>query len=551
MALFLIAVWLIFFNSSIKTSAVPFGLPAGTKIEIKERAGFSRVLAVVEHDLRRANDLRIAGAYIAAQSDYETILLKHPDVAPALFGMAYSLLAVDYVSPENLSKAKTHIENLARQMPGSVWIRLLLTFSIEIESGLNSALSMAAELSKNSPAFAEARLRYADLLLVSGQPDKAIEEAKAAISITEGADARPFATLALALHKMGSIKECSDLVNYALPRFPSQTEFLLLHGFLSEYANDFETAQNNYRKILMLKPGNTEALNAMASLGEKTPPTPGTASGSGLSLRDAAKETAKILLPIIQEYPENLPLREALGRIYLKARLMKEARTQFSEIYAQDFEYPNIRKLLNETSEEQTFETQKRVTSRSDKKLADSLAKEFAALKESVHQEEFDELGRYFVHYGANFKDFFSKHSITKFTKLDEGTFSEKYDISTFKYDNTIYFDPNNRFYAVRSIIEDTHDSNAYNFIPDLFEHFSKKEIGILGTSNSTETAECSGEKWKGAIWVSRNNLELLMQNDRKMRTIYILRLHSKRFPDTGNLCSYVPMIKGRSKMPR
>jgi tetratricopeptide (TPR) repeat protein len=548
---FSIAVWFIFFSGSIRVDAVPFGLQAGTKIEVGERAAFPKIPAIVEHDLRRADDLRMAGALEAAKNNYETILLTYPDLPAALFGAAYSLLASGVVSPEKSLKARTHIENLAKQMPGSVWVRLLSTFSMETEGNLNSALETAAELVRKSPAFSEARLRYSDLLLANEQPLRAMEEAKAAISISKGLDARPFVSLAFALHKTGSLKECSELVNYAMPRFPSQTDFLLLHGFLSEYSYDFDTAQDNYKKILLLKPGNSEALNALASLGEKSPPTTGvSASASGMSLKDVTRETAKIMMPLIQEYPENLPLREALGKIYLKARMMKEAKFQFSEIYAQDFEYPNIKKLLEEASEELGSSAPKNTVVRNDKNLADSLAKTFATLRQSTSSEEKDDLGRYLIHYGASFKDFFSEYSITGFKRLDETTFSEKYSINPFRYENTVYFDSQKKLYAMRSVIEDMSDTSSYDYIFDLFEHFTKKEAGFLGEGVAVERTECKGERWKGVIWVSRDNFELLMQSVNNKRRIFILRLHAKKFNDTGNLCSYVPMLKGERKTP-
>jgi len=545
------AAWFIFFRGSISVDAIPFGLPAGTKIELGERASFPKIPVAVEHDLRRADDLRTAGALEAAKNNYETILLTYPDLPAALFGAAYSLMASGVVSPEKSLKARAHIENLAKQMPGSVWVRLLSTFSMENEGNLNSALETTAELARKSPAFSEARLRYADLLLANDQPSRAMEEAKAAISISKGSDARPFVSLAFALHKTGNLKECSELVNYAMPRFPSQTDFLLLHGFLSEYSYDFDTAQDNYKRILLLKPGNSEALNALASLGEKSPPIAGaSASAPGMSLKDITRETAKIMLPLIQEYPENLPLREALGRIYLKARMMKEAKFQFSEIYAQDFEYPNIKKLIEEASEELASSAPKNTVARNDKNLADSLAKTFATLRQNTSSEEKDDLGRYLIHYGASFKEFFSEYSITRFKRVDETTFSEKYEINSFRYNNTIYFDSQKKLYAMRSVIEDINDTGSYNYISDLFEHFTRKETGFLGEGVVSERMECRGEKWNGVIWVSRDNFELLMQSTNDKRRVFILRLHAKKFNDTGNLCSYVPMLKGERKTP-
>jgi tetratricopeptide (TPR) repeat protein len=536
-----IVAWFIYSGGSITVSAVPFGLQAGTKISVGEKAEFPSVPVAAEADLRRANDLRMAGALQAALDNYETILLKYPNAPVALFGEAYSIISKESVSSEEIAKTKNLIENLAQQMPGSVWVQLLLTFTREHDGNLNYALDMAAELAAKSPAFSEARLRYADLLLKTEQPAKAAEEAKTAISISAGADARAYVILAFALHKMGSLDECAELVNYALPRFPSQTGLLLLQGYLSEYSRDFDKAQSSYKKILALKPDDINALNAIATLGEKT-----ISPGVGISLKDQAKETAKIILPLIEEYPENLPLREALGRIYLKARLMKEARQQFSEIYAQDFEYPNIKKLLDESAEEQP----KFVPLPNSKNLADSLAKTYAALRGSENID-YDDLGRYLVHYGATFKDFFSKYSITRFKKQDEKTFEERYVIGSFTYNNTVFFDSKNKFYAVRSIITDNTSPDFYNYIQDLFGHFLRKEAGVLGEGVSVEASQCYEDEWSGVIWASRDNFEVLLKGSKTPRKIFIVRLHAQRFPDTGNICSYVTMALQKSRVPK
>ncbi|GBU24728.1 hypothetical protein R83H12_01363 [Fibrobacteria bacterium R8-3-H12] len=542
---------IVFSSGSIKVSAVPFGLPAKTKIPIGEKAKFSQAPAAAEIDLQRANDLRMAGALAAAQDYYETILLKYPNLPIALFGAAYSIIAQDSISAEKIAKTKSLIESLAQQMPGSVWVRLLLTFSMEREGNLSYAMDMAADLAYDSPAFSEARLRYAELLLKTEQPSKAANEARAAISISAGLDARAYANLAFALHKMGNIEECFELVNYALPRFPSQTGLLLLHGYLNEYSRNFDVALSDYRKILVLKPGDVNAINAIATLGEKIPPQTNAAVSyqGGMSLKDHAKEAAKIILPLIDEYPENLPLREALGKIYLKSRLMREARAQFSEIYAQDFEYPNIKKLLEESSEEQ-YKFISLSPALYNKDLTDSLAKTFASLRKNEKLDN-DYLGHYLVHYGSTLKEFFSKYSITKFKKADDKTFVERYNLESFIYENTIFFDSKKTFYAVRSIITDSAEIGSFNYIQDLFGHFLKKETETLGDGTTVESKECYGDKWSGAIWTSRDNLEVLMQGAKKPRTIFIIRLHAKRFSDTGNLCYYVSMALDRSRLLR
>jgi hypothetical protein len=127
----------------------------------------------------------------------------------------------------------------------------------------------------------------------------------------------------------------------------------------------------------------------------------------------------------------------------------------------------------------------------------------------------------------------------------------EKYNIDSFRYVNTIYFDPQKKFYATRSVIEDISDTSSFNYIFDLFGHFLKKETGFLGEGVVAERTECEGERWSGIIWASRDNFELLMQSAKNKRQVFILRLHARKFQDTGNLCSYVPMLTGMRKTPR
>jgi hypothetical protein len=78
-----------------------------------------------------------------------------------------------------------------------------------------------------------------------------------------------------------------------------------------------------------------------------------------------------------------------------------------------------------------------------------------------------------------------------------------------------------------------------------------KKETGALGEGTTIETTECDNEKWSGVVWISRDNFEILMQSAKNPHRVFIVRLHAKRFPDTGNLCSYVSMALEKSRIPK
>src|SRR5690554_8180201 len=95
--------------------------------------------------------------------------------------------------------------------------------------------------------------------------------------------------------------------------------------------------------------------------------------------QDKAQVAYEILEPLVSTYPENLPLREALGLAYLKGRLFEKAKQQFQEIAHHDPEYPDIQLRIQESKNRPTY-------SKDDGELTETLNREIgrASCRERV-----------------------------------------------------------------------------------------------------------------------------------------------------------------------
>jgi tetratricopeptide (TPR) repeat protein len=123
---------------------------------------------------------------------------------------------------------------------------------------------------------------------------------------------------------------------------------MLLRGYLWEYQGRYDEAEKIYQRILAFRPDFEGAALALSTVGEKTAPGAG---GGKISPMDRSQLAWEILEPLVEKYPENMPLREALGLAYLKGRDYDRARIQFREIQNKDPEYPDIQQRIQEFSQ--------------------------------------------------------------------------------------------------------------------------------------------------------------------------------------------------------
>ena len=338
--------------SKIVVGGIPFGLPAGSTVIRGDTPDLSAEMAAVpvqvQTELRRAAELARSGSLASAYDIYDGVIVLYPDLLPALLGQLNILFEMDSLTDAQQDRLFLLIEKLQVRFPGSGIAAYLESRKIYKSGNESAALELARVASERAPALYQTRQWYGRLLMDNGRYLQATNEFKTVVSLSSGDVPAAYESLADLYHRSGNLDSCAAIVEYALSQFPVNVKLLLLRGYLDEYQGHFDKAEKIYQRILAFMPDYAPAREAASTLGEKSPPGPGT--GVVLSPQDRAQTALDILEPLVEKYPENLPLREALGRAYLKGRQFDRARTQFQEIQKVDPDYPDIQQRIQEAS---------------------------------------------------------------------------------------------------------------------------------------------------------------------------------------------------------
>lgn len=534
--------WLAFFAyqkigpKTLDVAAVPFGMPEGTKVTVGDLVdtldGFSRIPRSTQQEILRATELRENGKLEESAEIDEAISLQYPEVFLAKWGAFLSLVSQDSLSAHKESRLESIARSLKVRYPESS-----VAFYVDARLALRSnSRSTAIELARISagkaPAFAAARLLYGKLLSEEKRIREGEQEVRAAIGISGGTDPDAYRLLAEIYHDEGMLDSCELVVEYALSKFPLNPELLCLQGILQEYRGKFEDAENTYRRILAIRPDFKKAKQALNSLGQKSPPG---VSGSGrISPQERAKVAYDILEPLVSAYPENLPLREALGRAYLKGRDFDRAKVQFREIASKDPDYPEIQLRLQEASAVPSApEVQKNF-------LADNLTRAIDSMRTLPSSEHSFEtsLGHYLVRYGASAREFFSKYSAANFKKVGKENWQEVFFEAPYFHRYTVLFDKG-KFYGVHVVVTDSNivQNRPGVHSPEIYSTMLQQNSRLSGVGTETGETDCSGVILSGATWETRDNFEMLARISGKPEEIRMIRLDKSVIPDGMRLC--------------
>lgn len=527
---------------TIDVAAVPFGLPEGAKVSVGDLvdtlAGFSEIPRSTQQEILRASELRSNGKFEDAAEIDEAIALQYPNVFLAKWGAFLSLVSQDSLSAHKESRLESIAKSLKGKYPESA-----LAFYVDARLALRSnSRATAIELSRisatKSPAFAPARLLYGKLLFEEKRVHEGEQEVRAAIGISGGTDPEAYQMLARIYHDEGMLDSCELVVEYALSKFPLEPGLLCLQGILQEYRGKFEDAENTYRRILAIRPEFKKAKNALASLGQKSPP--GVSGDGRISPQERAKVAYDILEPLVSAYPENLPLREALGRAYLKGRDFDRAKIQFREILSRDPDYPEIQQRLQEASAVPAApEVQKNF-------LADNLTRAIDSMRTLPTSEHSFEtsLGHYLVRYGASVREFFSKYSAANFKKIGRENWQEVFFEAPYFHRYTVLFDQG-KFYGVHVVVTDSNivQNRAGFHSPEIYSTMVQQNSRLSGVGTETGETDCLGTVISGATWETRDNFEMLARISGKPEEIRMIRLDKSKIPEGTRLCDYLKYL--------
>jgi tetratricopeptide (TPR) repeat protein len=527
--------------SKIIVGGIPYGLPAGSTVIRGDTPDLAAEVAAVpvqvQTELRRAAELARSGSLQSAYDIYDGVVVLYPDLLPALLGQLNILFEMDSLTDSQQDRLFLLVEKLQIRFPGSGVAAYLESRKIYKSGNESAALELARVASERAPALYQTRLWYGKLLMDNGRYLQATNEFKTVISLSSGDVPAAYESLADLYHKSGNLDSCAAIVEYALSQFPVNVKLLLIQGYLNEYQGHFDSAEKIYQRILAFMPDYAPAREAASTLGEKSPPGPG--AGVVLSPQDRAQTAFDILEPLVEKYPENLPLREALGRAYLKGRLFDRARMQFQEIQKVDPEYPDIQQRIQEASITRPAPINK------NDGLTANLNRAVDSLRETLAPSAVHDfstmLGHYVVRYGATPKEFFKKYSISNFRPVANNVWQESFYMSPYKHTYTVVFDSLNHFREVHVVVYDSSSSsNHFGIAPEIYTRLLKQNSRISGVGNSTGETDCGdGLIIDAAVWETQDNFEMLARVVGKPAEVRMVRFDKTALPPGLKLCDY------------
>ncbi|MBO5422534.1 MAG: hypothetical protein J6A06_01910 [Fibrobacteraceae bacterium] len=528
--------------SKLVVEGIPFGLPAGTELAVGESPEIEKSLSdysfATRDEIRRATDLLENGEVQQALEVFDAIALTYPALEAARFGSMTALFELDSLDASRRVRLETLTEDWINRYPAGAMKAYVDSRKAYREGGFTTALEFARVASDKAQAFFAYRIWYAELLLQAGQETRAAEEARAAISLSQGGSLKAYALLAKVFHSVGQLDSCSSLLEYASSRFPAAPELLLLRGLLEEYRGNYDQAEILYQKILALRPQFRDASEALATLGEKTPP--GNGLGVSITPSDRAKVAREILEPLVNQYPDNLPLREALGRAYLKGKDFDLARMQFLEIQQKDSEYPDIQLRLQEASAVREMATPMVGLAENLNRVADSLRISNPATKHDFNTR----LGHYLVRYGASPKEFFSHYAESNFKQIKKRVWQETFEDGHHTHIYTVLFDSRDRYYGVHvRVVDSSTAGKEHGRAPEVFTRLLQQNSRISGIGSATGETECGDVVIDAAVWDAQDNFEILARVVGKPEEVRMVRFDKRYLPMGLKLCDYLDYL--------
>ena len=532
--------------SKISVGGIPYGLPVGSSVPRGDtpdmKSELKNVPVQIQTELRRAQELFRNGSYPSAFVVYDGVVSLYPDLTPAIWGAVNTLFEIGTLTENQKDRLALLVAKLQGKYPNSGVSAYLDSKTFAMAGNQAAALELARSASEKSPALFETRLWYGELLMKESRNIQAATELKTVVSLSGGESPKAYELLAELYHQDGQLDSCSAVVEYALSQYPVDARLLLLQGFLNEYSGHFDAAEKIYQRILAFRPEYVAAKEALSTLGEKSPPGPGT--GVILSPQDRAQVAYDILEPMVERYPDNLQLKEALGRAYLKGRSFDRARIQFQEIQRINPEYPDIKLRIQEANV-----TRPAPISRGDG-LAANLNRAVDSLREAskpASTHDFSTmLGHYLVRYGATPKEFFKKYSVTNFRPVANNVWQETFYEAPYRHTYTVVFDSLKHFRQVHVVVFDSSSSsNHLGMAPEIFTRLLKQNSRISGIGNSTGETDCGdGLILDAAVWETQDNFELMAREVGKPAEVRMIRFDKNFMPQGLRLCDYAAYLQ-------
>lgn len=257
-----------------------------------------------------AQEYQRRGLGYAAMDELNRAMLLNPTFLPVHWQMGETLVSMDKID-QAVAKFLT-IADVYR-----------------VRGSFSQAVRMYERALNLAPMNAVVRTKLIDLLVSHGEIDRALEQ---------------YLVLGDTYYRMAQMERARDKYNEALrlaPRGSSEKEWTvrILHrvGDLDMQRVDWREAISVYERIRDLAPEDEKARLTLMDLYYRLDQAPqAIAELDGLlrSLRESGKteKVITVLEEVVQEHPENIPLRTRLAQAYLDARDVEQALTQLGTL---------------------------------------------------------------------------------------------------------------------------------------------------------------------------------------------------------------------------
>ncbi len=282
-------------------------------------------------------------------------------------------LGLAYLGLKQPQKAQQAFEKIMEIQPGNAKaFTFLLKLSQEAGKDKDALIDMARQQIDKAPDSAELHILFANLMLSSNQPEKALEAYKIAQEL-DPQNPRPYAMSALILNKQGKTEQAITEYKDLLAKQPDAIGAYMGLGAIYEQTGRADLAKEEYMKALKINQNFAPAANNLAWM---------IADGPDPDLGEALR----LAMTAKQELPNNPNIIDTLGWVHYKRKSFSLARNEFAQAVEKDEKNPILRYHLalalygEEKRAEAIKEMQKVVASKQDfkeKSVAQGLLKEW------------------------------------------------------------------------------------------------------------------------------------------------------------------------------
>jgi len=536
--------WHQFGPRSVVTPYVPYGLPAETAIPAGDpefpTPELNKLSDPAKAEWYKALQLQQQGLYAQALSGFDLLWSHNSAFNAALFHSVYCRIQMNRDAPpepEMTQAIESGLQRLEKEMAGhGALLRLKGDYALQVQNP-DVALQYFREAAEASPQIGYIHGMLARLEEDNGNLKAAGKHYRYAVSLLSQGQATYYAGLGRIFISENQLDSAWAVTDYGLSLSPETPALLLLKGRLLEFEGNFEEAERQYKKILSRNPENQQALSALRTIGEKPLPGNGKIHTRGTpSPREQLRHAWEILEPLVEKWPDNLPLRFALGQAAFRARDFSKARRIFADIAAASPEFPEIQSWIQKSLDAERIKD----VAESSFDLADSVRKLLPVKRE---RSSFEKLGHYLVRWSADTTEFFERYHKKRFRRLSPNRWQDIYSDGPYRHTYTALFDSTG-YYGVHVKVVDTTFTPGSNIIYDVYGKMLKTNSHISGIGSSTGEANCPGfEPFQGATWETKDNFDLMLQFNHQKDRIHMIRLSRTHVPNPPRLCTFLPQV--------